>query len=372
MLGNNGIALVFNKMNVYIFANETIKPVPIVIAFVSSLFLLLISVMSFTNGRLYCNTICPVGTFLGLISKISFYKIKINEDSCTRCGKCAKVCKSGCIDYLKKTVDISRCVSCYNCIPVCKENGIKYAKLITSKITKENHIPNPDKRKFFTQTFHSFSLVLGGTLISNSLQNTISPSEAEKFMYEIKKRKPVSPPGSFAFEHFNHCCTSCHLCVSACPAKVLQPSILEYGILGFMQPHLDFNSGFCNIECTTCSQVCPTFAIQKTTIEARKTIQMGIAKFYKEKCVVSLNNKDCGACAEHCPTKAVHMIPYKGNIKIPEVTENLCIGCGACEYMCPPSPKAIFVFGNEKHLIAEKPKEIKEDRKIDLKADFPF
>ena len=81
---------------------------------------------------------------------------------------------------------------------------------------------------------------------------------------------------------------------------------------------------------------------------------------------------DCGACSEHCPTKAVHMVPYN-NLFLPEVKEEFCVGCGACEHACPTMPyKAIYVEGNPVHKKAEKPKEEKIEKKIDLKEEFPF
>ena len=82
-----------------------------------------------------------------------------------------------------------------------------------------------------------------------------------------------------------------------------------------------------------------------------------MAKFIKANCVVETHGTDCGACSEHCPTKAVNMIPYKGKLVIPEVDEEICVGCGACEYACPVTPfKAIFVDGHDQHQEAKPPK----------------
>ncbi len=83
-------------------------------------------------------------------------------------------------------------------------------------------------------------------------------------------------------------------------------------------------------------------------------------------------NTACGACSEHCPTKAVNMVPYKDKLTIPEVNNKICVGCGACEYACPTDPKSIYVDGNPLHLVAEKPIEIKTEEKIDYKEEFPF
>jgi ferredoxin len=119
--------------------------------------------------------------------------------------------------------------------------------------------------------------------------------------------------------------------------------------------------------------VCPTGAILPVSIEEKQLTQLGKAVFVKENCVVYTDGTDCGACSEHCPTKAVNMVPYEGNLLIPEVDQNICIGCGACEYPCPlDAPhKAIYVNGNAIHQAAEKPEE-EEQTTAPVEDDFPF
>ena len=80
---------------------------------------------------------------------------------------------------------------------------------------------------------------------------------------------------------------------------------------------------------------------------------------------------DCGACSEHCPTQAVHMVPYEGTLTIPQVNPDLCIGCGGCESICPVRPmRAIIIKANEVHKFVEKPKE-EEVKKVEI-DDFGF
>ena len=190
-------------------------------------------------------------------------------------------------------------------------------------------------------------------------------------------RGPVSPPGSVGIGRFTSLCTACHLCVSVCPSRVLTPSLLEYGPEGIMQPRLNNRAGFCNYECTLCSRVCPTGAILPVTPEGKKLIQIGVARFIRENCVVVTDNTSCGACSEHCPTKAVRMVPYPNPankpLVVPEVVPDYCVGCGACEHACPTRPfKAICVDGHPVHRTARKPEERKTEFKADDKAGFPF
>jgi ferredoxin len=188
---------------------------------------------------------------------------------------------------------------------------------------------------------------------------------------------PVSPPGSKSVDHFTATCTACHLCVSACPSRVLVPSFLEFGFLGIMQPRMDYHAGHCNYECNVCMEICPSGAIQPLNLEEKKTTQLGVAKFIKENCVVYTDNTNCGACSEHCPTKAVNMVPYLNmpakQLVIPKVNPDICIGCGGCEYACPTKPyKAIYVDGNPVHKIARKPEVKTIDQPVDSSEDFPF
>jgi ferredoxin len=322
--------------------------------------------LSWKYGRLYCNTICPVGTLLGLTSKLSLFKIQLNESLCTSCGICGANCKSGCIDTQAKTVDFSRCVGCFNCLTVCPGKGVAFK----SSFKKPAEIIQPEnkansRRKFFADT----AVMSVGVF---SLTNKVFGEGVKEGMIPVIKEYPVSPPGSVSIRHFNNFCTACHLCVSACPTHVLQPSVTEYGLKGLFQPRMDYMSSFCNFECVICSEVCPTGAILTIDLEEKKTIQLGKTNFIKENCVVYTDETACGACSEHCPTKAVNMVFYKDKLTIPEVTQEICVGCGACEYACPTTPKSIYVDGNPIHQVAEKPKEEESLKEIDPEEDFPF
>ena len=145
---------------------------------------------------------------------------------------------------------------------------------------------------------------------------------------------------------------------------------MEYGPGGMMQPRLYFDHGFCNYDCTVCSDVCPSKALRPLTVEQKHQTQVGQVHFIRHNCIVFTDETNCGACSEHCPTQAVHMVPYKGVLTIPETDVSICVGCGGCEYVCPAKPyKAIYVEGLEAHNNLQFKKEKKEDIKVD---DFGF
>jgi ferredoxin len=327
--------------------------------------------LSARHGRLYCNTLCPVGALLGLISRLSLLRIRVDNGACIECGRCERVCKAGCIDFKAGEVDVSRCVGCYNCLAACRDNALHL--MPRSQSTTRSDGENPGRRKFL------IGLAVGGLgMTTTEAQAALPPNFVQSRPTTIpeKRTSPVSPPGSRSIEHFTSRCTACHLCVSACPSRVLAPSFLDYGVSGMMQPQMDFHAAHCNFDCTVCSNICPSGAILPLTKDQKRQTQMGVAHFVKENCVVYTDNTNCGACSEHCPTKAVHMVPYLNangrKLVIPEVNEKICVGCGGCEHACPTRPyKAIWVDGNPVHKVAEKPI-IEELKQPEPTEDFPF
>lgn len=90
--------------------------------------LVLIVTLSVLWGRTWCSNICPVGTTLGLISRRSLWRIRIDTDKCTGCKACERVCKASCIDAASHKIDSSRCVDCFDCLGACKTGALQYSR----------------------------------------------------------------------------------------------------------------------------------------------------------------------------------------------------------------------------------------------------
>lgn len=361
---NNFLAGILGKFDMYNLSNVPVKGFSILAYSIPAAFFVLVGLLSFTKGRLYCNMICPVGTLLGLISKLSLFRIKFDESACTRCGRCSMRCKSSCIDFLSHDIDVSRCVACFNCITTCQDKALSYGIV---SLKKKVHETDENKRKVVVG---SLLFLFGLSRIATG-QVKSAPKPKKDSTVKENKIYPVCPPGGIRITDFNTYCTACSLCITACPNGVLQPAIKEYGISGFMQPVMDYHKSFCTYNCTICTEICPTSALHPLVLEAKKLTQIGKAKFIKDNCIVKTEKTACGACSESCPTKAVHMIPYEGNLVIPETNDDICIGCGHCEFACPTVPyKAIFVDGNSVHVAAKKPENVQSEMKTPV--DFPF
>jgi ferredoxin len=361
---NNFLAGILGKFDIYFLSNIPNKGFPLIAYSIPAIFFLLVGGLSLTKGRLFCNIMCPVGTLLGLLSKVSVLRIKFDEAACTRCGRCAIRCKSSCIDFLNHDIDISRCVGCFNCITTCQDKAISYGLV---EFKKKEHLTDESKRKVITT---SVLLLLGVSRLSQG-QDNVAPKAKKDTTVKENKTFPVCPPGAGSISDFNKDCTACSLCITACPNGVLEPSYKQYGLAGIMQPVMNYHKSFCTYNCTICTEVCPTYALHPLLPDAKKLTQLGKVNFIKDNCIVKTDKTACGACTESCPTKAVFMIQYEGNLLIPEVNVDICIGCGHCEFACPTVPyKAIFVDGNPIHLAAKKPVSVQSD--IQPPVEFPF
>ena len=313
---------------------------------VAILTLVALAAVAIWRGRLYCNSICPVGTLLGCLSRFSLFRVRFDKDKCKSCGMCEKNCKAQAIDFKNGTVDYSRCVVCGDCIAKCKFDALHY----TAKKPSAESLPVDTERRSF---------LVGAVLASTTMAMAQAKKKVDGGLAVIEdkeapqREKPITPPGSVSESHMRRHCTACQLCVSSCPNNVLRPST---DLQHFMQPTMSFERGYCRPECTRCSEVCPSGAIKPITREDKASIHVGHAVWIKENCVVLTDGVSCGNCARHCPKQAIQMVDYEGpdgTVKIPSVDEVKCIGCGACENLCPARPfSAIYVEGNEMHRIS--------------------
>lgn len=348
---NNVLAYLAERADSYAFYETSVwlKSLPTFIIAVLSF--IIISVLAWKNGRTYCNTICPVGTVLGFLSRFSLLCVTIDKDKCTACGLCSRKCKASCIDDKNHAVDYSRCVACMDCIDTCKHGAISY-RLRKQKQTVIKQQADTRQIDDARRSFLSATAILAATSTLKAQEKKVDGGLAVIEDKKIPKRlTPIVPPGALSARDFTQHCTACQLCVSVCPNEVLRPST---DLMKLMQPEMSYERGYCRPECTKCSEVCPTGAIRPITIADKSAIQIGHAVWVKENCVPLTDGVVCGNCARHCPTGAIQMVPSDpaddASPKIPVVNAERCIGCGACENLCPARPfSAIYVEGHEVH-----------------------
>ena len=348
--GNNVLAYFAERSDSYAFYETSVwlKSLPTFII-AAGTFVVLV-VLAWRNGRTYCNTICPVGTVLGFFSRYSLFRPEIDAEKCTNCSLCSRKCKAACINYKDHRIDYSRCVTCMDCIDSCKHGAISYKYRFGKKEIKETSETgntNNARRSFLTG--------MGLVLVSSAVKAQEKKVDGGLAVILDKKvparTTPLVPPGAKGIRNMRTHCTGCQLCVSVCPNQVLRPSTkLET----LMQPEMSYERGYCRPECTKCSEVCPAGAILKLTPADKSATQIGHAVWVEKNCVPLRDKVECGNCARHCPTGAITMVPSDADdadsLKIPVVNVERCIGCGACENLCPARPfSAIYVEGHEQH-----------------------
>jgi polyferredoxin len=284
--------------------------------------------------RFWCRNLCPLGGLLGLLSIYPVLRRKVT-DACTSCTRCASLCKMAAIGTDYKETLITECIQCYACVPICPPK----ATSIPIQIAKSNVYYEPDitrRRLLQGAGLGAAWLVVarGGGSAKHSVRGLPISSDVL-----------IRPPGAIREDLFNEACTRCAECIKVCPTNAIHSAIGEAGIDGFMSPVIIPRIGYCAQPCNWCGQVCPTGAILPFEMIEKKWLFIGRAVIDRSACIAWYKDAECTVCDEHCSYDAIYQKVVDGDDK-PFVNDEMCIGCGECERVCPVQPvAAIRVFG---------------------------
>lgn len=295
-------------------------------------FFILLLVLNGYRERFWCRYACPLGALLGLAARFSPGAITRDTDKCTDCGRCVGVCPAACEP--DASTKITECFVCWNCTEICPENALEWSWYPGRE--QVDHAPDLSRRQFAVAATCGLAgcmaLRLSGTTLFRGYPHRIRP------------------PGSLSEIDFLARCLKCGECVKICPTNVLQPSLLESGLEGLWTPVLNMNRGYCELNCTLCSKVCPSGAIRRITIQeklgtaGRGPIRIGTAFLDRTRCIPWSSGKKCVVCEEVCPVspKAIYTIEAEISVdgrpsivQQPQVIASRCTGCGICQYECP-------------------------------------
>ncbi len=311
-----GSAIIIRYIEPYTYFGSAIS-----LSIIGLVALVVVGILAIFKKRLFCTDICPVGAVLGLISKISLLKMHINSKECLSCGMCERNCPAGCIDLSEDNIDNVTCVKCLKCMSQCPREAISYG------IKPKEELKFNIKRRDFIIT--SVALVVLGGMVKAGME--ISKKVAEKV------KDIILPPGSANKNRMLNKCLNCNLCIKNCPNNILVKSNSEFGAV-----HIDYTKGrgFCEYDCKKCSEVCPSGAIKKITLEEKKTTKIAVSVINPDECI------KCGSCERACPVNAITI----DNDQKVVVDASKCIGCGKCQAVCPHSAIEIFAVNEQEVL----------------------
>lgn len=299
-----------------------------------------IAVLNQVRRRFWCRYLCPLGALLGLFSRFSLLRLQVDEKTCTGCMSCVENCEGACEPQSSQSWIRSECMPCWNCVEACPHGSIKI-RLALPRIA--------DRSVDFTkrQVIASIGSAVGALALFRIDGRKVAPSASVAETRESKRFNPalIRPPGAVEEREFLTRCIRCGECMKVCIKNAIHPTLMEAGLEGLWSPYLKMQLGYCEFNCTLCTQVCPTGAIQELTTEQKHQTKIGLAFFDKNRCIPFTLGRDCIVCEEVCPTpkkaiifEEVEVTDPAGNrvvVKQPRIDPHLCVGCGMCEYVCP-------------------------------------
>jgi polyferredoxin len=304
--------------------------------------------------RFWCRALCPLGAFLGIISRFALFGMEKDHAKCTDCNLCLVHCQGADSPEGGVKHRQDECHMCFNCEAACPEDVIKFRFLPNRRGTAST--PDLGRRT-------ALASAAAGAVAIPVFRIADWPDRAYS-------EKVIRPPGAVEEREFLERCIRCAECMKVCPNNALHPAFFEAGVEGLWTPILIPRIGYCEFSCVLCGQVCPTGAIQKITEKQKmgieqKPVSMGTAMYDQGRCLPWAMATPCIVCEEFCPTspKAIWVeeveVPKREShydttgagakmtmvkVQRPHVDPTLCVGCGACEKVCPVVDKpAVYV-----------------------------
>jgi ferredoxin-type protein NapF len=294
--------------------------------------------LSRLQPRFWCRHLCPLGGLLGLCGQAAPYQRRVS-DQCTGCNACTRQCPTGAILHGGKSYDRKECIVCRKCVVVCQENAVEFGFGTGEKATPDQS-PRLSRRGFVASVGSGLATGLG-------FRADLDHPKTEARPKSVLHDRLIRPPGALPESEFLTRCVRCGECMRACLTNTLQPDWYRAGLEGLWAPCLNLRHAPCEISCNVCGHVCPTQAIRPLSLTEKKHARLGTAIIQIDKCLAWAENRRCQCCDEVCPCNAiVARRDADHDVALPVVEQRRCVGCGACEEICPVLGQSAIVVVN--------------------------
>jgi len=285
--------------------------------------------------RFFCRVLCPLGALLGVLSRFSLFHVYRSVDKCSDCEYCLIKCHGAADPHL--SLRKSECFVCLECRELCPTKGISFRAVPPEKPVVRS-LPDLSRRGIIQA---GVAAAVAVPLLGASVRPVNRP---EPLL--------IRPPGSLPEDKFLGRCVKCGECMKVCPTNAIQPALFEAGLEGVWTPVMVYRLGYCDYNCTLCTEVCPTGALRELSLQEKQgrepfdaPVKLGTAFVDRTRCLPWAMNRPCIVCEEMCPVspKAIYLEAAEGVdsdgrtvvLQRPVVDPARCIGCGLCENKCP-------------------------------------
>ncbi len=138
--------------------------------------------LSVLYKNFWCRYLCPYGALLGLVSRLSPFKVRRVEEKCAHCHACTRYCPTLIDVENKEVVKSEECFGCMTCVSRCPSEG---ALDLSLKLGKKGRTVKP--WLFPVILIILFYLVIGIGMATDHWKSRIPYEEYQRLIPEVQK-----------------------------------------------------------------------------------------------------------------------------------------------------------------------------------------
>jgi polyferredoxin len=144
--------------------------------------LIVLGGLSLFYKNFWCRYLCPYGALAGLLSRLSPFKIRRNEEKCVHCHACTNHCPAQIDVESKAVVKSEECFGCLTCVSRCPAKG---ALDMTAAARGKTRVVKPLLFPVFLVAL--FYLVIGIGILTDNWHSQIPYRDYQQLIPEVQK-----------------------------------------------------------------------------------------------------------------------------------------------------------------------------------------